>query len=70
MSAEIARIRVTVFAGADQSNPKSTILCIHSIEVLSGENAGIFGFSSEHQPIRSHKDFVALPIISSQIAQG
>lgn len=67
MSAKTVRVRVTVFVGADQHNPKSTLPYIHSIELLSGEISGIYGFSSEHQAIRLHKDLVALPVISGII---
>lgn len=58
------RVKFTMFTAADSKDPKTTVTFVYSIEVLSGPNAGIYGFAPEHRALTSHEALCKLPVIA------
>ncbi len=64
---EDERVKFTIYSTNDTKDPKTTVTLIYSIEVLSGPNAGIYGFAPEHRQLRSHEALCKLPVIAGII---
>jgi len=61
------RVRFTLFSTADSTDQKTTVILVHSVEVFSGPNAGLYGFALEHRYLKHHKELCDLPVIAGVI---
>ncbi len=64
---EDEHVKCTIYSTSDTKDQKTTVTLSYSIEVLSGPNAGIYGFVPEHRQLRSHEALCKLPIIAGII---
>lgn len=62
---EDERVKFTLYT--DAKDAKTTVVLIYSVEVLSGPNAGIYGFAPEHRQLRCHEALCKLPVITGII---
>jgi hypothetical protein len=61
------RVKFTIYTVADNKDAKTTLTHLYSIEVLSGPNAGIYGFAPEHRALSNHGALCQLPVIAGII---
>jgi hypothetical protein len=64
---EDERVKFTIYTTTDAKDSKTTVILIYSIEVLSGPNAGIYGFAPEQRSLRNHEALCKLPVIAGMI---
>ena len=62
-----SRVRFTLFTDMSRTDPKTTSIFLHSVEVFGGVSAGIYGFALEHQNLTHYKHLITLPVTAGII---